>query len=404
MMSLRPKPSPAASEPVAPRFHALDADAVARLLATDPGAGLVAAEAARRLLVHGPNTIVEKPRRSPLRMLFAQFGDFLIVILMVAAVISGIIGDLKDAIFIALIVVINAAIGFAQEYRVERALAALKRLVPAQTVVIRDGRHLNVDSDDLVPGDLVVLDAGAQIPADLRLVDAGGIRTGEATLTGESAPVEKQAAALADADLPLGDRSNMAFKGTTVTYGHGRGIAVATGMATELGKVAGLLGEGEEPRTPLQERLGEFGKRLAVVVFAICAIIFVAGLVRGEDTALMFLTAVSLAVAAIPEALPATVTISLAIGARKMVERNALVRRLAAVETLGSVTFICSDKTGTLTRNQMQVDAVVIADAGGRPIPRQNEPADALFAAIALNNHAHRAEDGNGSAIRPRSP
>ena len=247
----------------------------------------------------------------------------------------------------------------------------------------------------LVPGDLVVLDAGAQIPADLRLVDAGGIRTGEATLTGESAPVEKQAAALADADLPLGDRSNMAFKGTTVTYGHGRGIAVATGMATELGKVAGLLGEGEEPRTPLQERLGEFGKRLAVVVFAICAIIFVAGLVRGEDTALMFLTAVSLAVAAIPEALPATVTISLAIGARKMAERNALVRRLAAVETLGSVTFICSDKTGTLTRNEMQVDAVVIADAGGRPIPRQNEPADALFAAIALNNHAHRAEDGN---------
>ena len=330
-------------------------------------------------------------------MLLAQFTDLMILVLLVAAVISGVVGDIKDTLVIALIILVNAVIGFTQEFRAERALSALRNLVPARALVVREGRHIEIPVAEIVPGDVVVIEAGNQVPADLRLTDGKQIRISEATLTGESVPVEKFTEAIETADLPIGDRRNLAFKGTTVTYGLGRGIAVATGAHTELGKLAGLLGTGVETRTPLQQRLTQFGKRLALVVIAICAVIFATGLARGEPAVLMFLTAVSLAVAAIPEALPATVTIALAVGARNMAERNALVRRLAAVETLGSVTFICADKTGTLTRNEMQVDIICTAEGSKRQpdlIP-DAEPWASLLAAMALNNDAHQAEDGS---------
>ncbi len=388
--------SSVAAEPTSAAYHTLDAAAIGARLDVDPERGLSGAEAAARLARYGHNVIEEKPRRSALAMFIGQFTDFMILVLIAAAVISGIVGDVKDTLVIVAIVVVNAIIGFTQEFRAEKALSSLKRLVPEQAVVVRDGRHVEVRAAEIVPGDVVVLEAGNQVPADLRLIDARQVRIGEAALTGESVPVDKGVEALVGDNLPLGDRRNMAYKGTTVTYGRGRGIAVATGMATELGKVAELLDTGLDTQTPLQQRLAQFGKWLALVILAICAVIFAAGLLRGEPADLMFLTAVSLAVAAIPEALPATVTIALAFGARKMAELNALVRRLAAVETLGSVTFICSDKTGTLTRNEMQVDEIVTAEGTHRqPNPKVwGEPWASLFAAAALNNDAHAGEDG----------
>jgi Ca2+-transporting ATPase len=376
--------------------HVLSVADAARRLAVDQQRGLSAAEAAARLARHGPNAIPEARGRGPLRMLLAQFTDFMILVLIAAAAVSATIGDLKDALAILLIVVLNALIGFTQEFRAERAMAALKQLVPAAAVVVRDGRHQSVRAADIVPGDVVVLEAGNLVPADLRLVDAKQLRVREAALTGESLPVEKHTAALAAPDLPLGDRLDMAFKGTTVAHGRGRGIAVATGAATELGRVAGMLAPGMRAATPLQQRLARFGRQLAIAVLATCAVFFAVGLLRGEPPLIMFLTAVSLAVAAIPEALPATTTIALALGARKMAEHNALVRRLPAVETLGSVTYICADKTGTLTLNDMRVDAIVAADGSAwreGALPR-GAPWDSLMRAIALNNDAQRKEDG----------
>ncbi|HEY5081386.1 MAG TPA: cation-translocating P-type ATPase [Bauldia sp.] len=378
-------------------FHTLDTKAVGSLMGVSIDQGLSAAEAAQRLSRYGPNAIEEKPGRGVASMIAAQFADFMILLLIAAAAISGVVGDLKDTLVIVLIVVINAIIGFSQEFRAERALSALKNLIPSRAVVVRDGRHVEIPVAEIVPGDLVVIEAGNQVPADLRLIDRNQIRISEATLTGESVPVDKRTEAIAAKDLPIGDQRNMAFKGTAVTYGLGRGIAIATGMHTELGKLANLLGKRAETQTPLQQRLARFGKRLALVVVAICGVIFVTGLARGEPPLLMFLTAVSLAVAAIPEALPATVTILLAVGAHTMARRNAMVRRLAAVETLGSVTFICSDKTGTLTKNEMELERVRIAD-GSWSIGDSALQAPAwtgLLAALALNNDAHQDDDGS---------
>ena len=289
-----------------------------------------------------------------------QFKDFMILVLIAAAFISGIIGEPSDTMAIMVIVVLNAVIGFIQEFRAEKAMAALKKMAAAHAVVLRDHQPTQIPAARIVPGDIILLEAGNVVPADLRLIEGFQLKVEEAALTGESVPVEKHPQSLEDPSLPLGDRKNMVFKGTFVTHGRGKGIAVFTGMETELGRIATLIRDEEEVKTPLQKRLTVLGKNLALAALAICAIIFFIGLLRDEPLLLMLLTAISLAVAAIPEALPAVVTISLALGAKKLVKQKALIRKLPAVETLGSVTYICSDKTGTLTMNKMTVEEMYV--------------------------------------------
>ncbi len=376
-----------------------------------PPSGLTDEEAQRRLEQYGPNELVEKKRATPLMMFLGQFSDFMILVLIAAAIVSGVIGELSDTIAIVVIVLLNAILGFSQEYRAEKAMAALKKMAAANAVVFRGGEHQTIASSELVPGDMVILDAGNIVPADMRIIEAARLKIEEAALTGESVPVDKHSDAIHEVALPLGDRRNMLYKGTFVTYGRGRAVVTATGMNTELGRIAAMLQEGEAGKTPLQKRLAIFGRRLAYAVLAICAIIFIAGLLRGEKPVGMFLVAVSLAVAAIPEALPAVVTIALALGARKMVKQNALVRKLPAVETLGSVTYICTDKTGTLTLNRMTVEemwvdgAVLrISDFGMRnekseetldPQSAIRNPKSLFLAALALSNDARMDASGN---------
>jgi Ca2+-transporting ATPase len=368
------------------QWHQMSSEAVAEYLKTTRR-GLSAEEGRRRLSEHGPNVLSEAQPRTSLWMFIDQFKDFMIIVLLAAAVVSGLIGELKDTIAIVAIVVLNAAVGFVQEYRAERAMEALKAMAAPTAMVLRDGGSVLIRAAEVVPGDVAFLQAGAVVPADLRLLEAAQLRVEEAALTGESLPVEKITEPLLEEALAVGDRKNMAFKGTVVTYGRGSGVVVATGMKTEFGKIAALLQEAVEVKTPLQKRLANFGQRLAIAVLAICAIVFAAGIMRGEAPLLMFLIAVSLAVAAIPEALPAVVTISLALGARKMVQKRGLVRKLSAVETLGSVTFICSDKTGTLTMNRMRVEEFY-CDAAIERAPQSGGPWDELLRAMALSNDA----------------
>jgi len=382
-----------------PYCHILETDNIVKQLNSSLD-GLTNDEARKRLNEYGPNELMEKKKKTAIAMFLDQFKDFMILILIGAAVISGFIGELSDTIAIIVIIVINAIIGFIQEYRAEKAMDALKKMAAYTATVIRDGVHTSIAASELVPGDIVVLEAGRIVPADMRLLETFNLKVEEAALTGESIPVEKQCDALSDKSLPLGDRKNMAFKGTVVSYGRGLGIVVATGMDTELGKIASMLQGEEEVRTPLQKRLVIFGKRLAIAVLVICAIVFGFGVFRGEPILLMLLTAISLAVAAIPEALPAVVTISLALGAKKLVKLHALIRKLPAVETLGSVTYICSDKTGTLTLNKMTVEKVFIEDKlvpvsdltkGG-----SSEEVNALFmTALALSNDAQTDNEGD---------
>ncbi len=379
-------------------WYLLTAEAAALRLGADVRTGLTDTEAAARLAYYGPNEIREGKRRGPLRMLADQFTDFMILILLAAAIVAGLIGDVTDTVVILAIVVLNAVVGFVQEYRAERAVAALKLMAAPSATVLRDGAPRTVPAAELVPGDLVLLEAGNIVPADLRLLEAHRLRCEEAALTGESQPVDKHTHPLHESSLPLGDRRNMAWKGTLVTYGRGTGLVVVTGMQTELGRIAALLG-GEDVKTPLQKRLARFGRTIAAAVIVLCAAMFLVGVLRGEPVALMALTAISLAVAAIPEALPAVVTVALALGAHKMVKQNALIRRLPAVETLGSVTYICADKTGTLTENRMRVEELWVegrlmrvGEFGMRD--KTPSPYSALMTAMALCNDARAGEGG----------
>jgi Ca2+-transporting ATPase len=378
-------------------WHCLEPAAALERLGADGERGLSAAEAGARLARHGPNRLAEGRRRTPLGMLLGQFADFMILVLLAAAVVSGAVGEPQDTVAILVIVLLNAIIGTVQEYRAERAVAALRRLVVPTARVIRDGAAVTVPGSELVPGDTVLLEAGDGVPADLRLLAGEGLQADESALTGESVAVEKAPEALSDPELTLAERRNRLWKGTLVTRGRGRGVVTATGMDTEIGRIAGLLGGAESVRTPLQKRLARFGRTLALAVLAICAVIFAAGLLQGVEPLLMLLTAISLAVAAIPEALPAVVTVALALGARLMSRRNALVRRLPAVETLGSVTVICSDKTGTLTENRMRVERLVAAGEERGALPAADtavEPWRRLGQALALSNDVEPGVEG----------
>ncbi len=360
--------------------------------------GLSFQEAQKRLAEYGPNELKEKKKKTKFMILLDQFKDFLIIILIFASIIAGTVGKPIDAVAIIAIVILNAIIGFVQEYRAEEAMAALRKMAAPTSIVLRDGNPVNIPSSEIVPGDIVLLEAGHIVPADMRLIEAATLKIDESALTGESVPVEKNVRLLHDEHLPIGDRKNMAYQGTIVTYGRGSGVVVSTGMDTEMGNIAAMLQEEKEPKTPLQQRLAAFGKRLAVAIFVICIIVFIAGLMRGEPMVLMLLTAISLAVAAIPEALPAVITIALAIGAKKMVSQNALIRRLPAVETLGSVTYICSDKTGTLTMNKMKVEEIYV---DGKIIDVTKKGSNdsninsLLFIALALSNDARPDADNN---------
>ncbi len=343
-------------------WHSLEYEQVLALQDVALESGLSEAQVQARRDRFGTNELVERGAKNPWRILWEQFTDTMVVVLIVAAVISLLIGDWKDMIAILAIVILNAILGFTQEYRAEQAMAALKKMASPIVKTRRDGHLKEIEAQALVPGDIILLEAGDAVPADARIVEAANLRAQEASLTGESTSVDKHRAALKDPAAPLADRENMVYLGTAITYGRGVAVVVETGMRTELGRIAELIQTVESEQTPLQRRMAQLGRSLAVVALVIVAVVFALGLLRGEDVGEMFLTAVALAVAAVPEGLPAVVTISLALGAQRMLKRNALIRKLPAVETLGSVTVICSDKTGTLTENRMSVQILDVAD------------------------------------------
>ena len=338
---------------------------VEKELETDLSKGLSNEEVQKRREKYGLNELKAKKKKSLFQKFLDQFKDFSIIILIIAAIVSGVVGvaegeGITDTIIILIVVIVNAIIGVSQEAKAEKSLEALQRLTDHASKVIRNGEITVVPAKELVPGDIVVLDTGDYIPADLRIIEAVNLKSQESSLTGESVPVEKTTEKIEEKEVGIGDRINMLFSSSLVTYGRGKGIVVETGMTTEVGKIAGMLDNTEEQITPLQEKLNKLGKTLGIVAIAICVVIFMIGLIQGKEPIHMFMTAVSLAVAAIPEGLVAVSTIVLAIGVQKMVKKNAIVKRLPAVETLGSSTVICSDKTGTLTKNQMTVEKIFI--------------------------------------------
>jgi len=358
-----PLPTPTPARPATPAEHPPHAalpDAVAHDARVDPATGLGSADAADRLGRHGANRLSDAPRRAPWLVLLDQFRNVLIVVLLAAAVLAGLVGDLKDTVVIAVVLVFNAVLGFVQEHRAESSMAALRRMLESNATVRRDGVVQQIAADAVVPGDVVLLEAGGRVPADGRLVAAVSLEIDESTLTGESTPVAKSSRPVA-ATAPLAERTSMAFMNTVVTRGRGEMVVTGTGMETEIGGLAALLQAAPHEVTPLQEQLGALGKRLAVVGVGAVALFFGLGLARGGALGDTALSAVALAVAAIPEGLPAVVTVTLAVGVHQMAKRGAIVKRLASVETLGSTTVICSDKTGTLTLNQMTARAVVTA-------------------------------------------
>jgi len=339
-------------------WHSLSTEDVLNQLDTKLEQGLSEAVAAERLGQFGPNQLAEKPRRSFVMLVLDQLKSFVILLLIAASIISAILGEWVDAGAIIAIVILNAVMGVVQESRAEEALAALKKMAAPDAQVMRGGKRLSVPAAQLVPGDIVFLEAGNFVPADLRLLESANLRVDEAALTGESVPVQKNAALVVDAESSLGDRKNTAFMGTVIAYGRGKGVVVSTGMHTQLGLIATMLQAVEEEETPLQKRLDQLGKTLGYACLGVCAIVFATGMLEGGHPLTLFMTAISLAIAAVPEGLPAIVTISLALGMREMIKRHALIRRLSSVETLGSATVICSDKTGTLTQNEMTVTRI----------------------------------------------
>jgi len=342
------------------KWFNLTVQETAKELNTDLENGLSLEEVVLRREKYGANELKAKKKKSLFVKFLEQFKDFMIIVLIVAAIVSGIVGiqegeGITDTIIILVVVVVNAIIGVAQENKAEKSLEALQKMSSHVAKVIRNGKLQVVQSAELVPGDIVVLDTGDYIPADLRIIEAINMKSQEAAMTGESVPVDKFANAIEDEEISLGDRKNILFSSSLITYGRGKGIVVETGMNTEVGKIASMINETEDESTPLQIKLNNLGKTLGIVALVICAIIFVVGLLYGKEPIHMFMTAVSLAVAAIPEGLAAVSTIVLAIGVQRMVKRNAIVKKLPAVETLGSASVICSDKTGTLTQNKMTV-------------------------------------------------
>jgi Ca2+-transporting ATPase len=354
-------------------FHVLTIDECLRAL-DGSRRGLTTPEAIRRLTAIGPNELEAPVRTSPWVLLAAQFRNVLIVILLIAVALSAALGHGLEAIIIGVIVVFAALLGFVQEYRAERAIEALREMAAPAARVLRDGDESIIRAREVVPGDIVLLQVGDRIPADLRILESVNLQADEAALTGESVPIEKQTDSIANPDIAIADRRDMAYSGTVVTYGRGRGIVIATGMRTEFGKIAEMLQAVEVGRTPLQENLDRVGKVLAIVALVIVGLIVALGVLRGQDALEMFLFGIALAVAVVPEALPAVVTISLAMGVQRIVRRNALVRRLPAVETLGSTSVICSDKTGTLTRNEMTVREIFAAGASATLLGSGYEP------------------------------
>jgi magnesium-transporting ATPase (P-type) len=395
-------------------WHATDISAVLENLESTPAQGLSASDAEARLVQHGPNQLPAPPRDSLLKRFLLQFHNVLIYILLAAAVGTGLLGEWIDTGVILGVVLVNALIGVIQEGKAEKALDSIRAMLSPKAMVRRDGHKLTLDATRLVPGDIVLLKAGDRVPADLRLIESHSLRIDEALLTGESVPTEKTTTPVEE-NAGLGDRFCIAFSGTLVTYGRSLGVVIATGSSTEIGKVSGLLSEVQSVTTPLIRQMDQFGRWLSAAIVIVAAGTFAFGwLVRGFDPSEMFMAAVSLAVAAIPEGLPAIMTITLAIGVQRMARRNAIIRRLPAVETLGSVTIVCSDKTGTLTKNEMTVQtAVTAADtyrvegagyipegaflANGEKIdPQENHPvlAELLRAAVLCNESSLRQKDG----------
>ena len=412
------QPPPIAAQPKGKAWHSQSVEEVLAQLAST-AEGLSSPEAAQRLAANGPNELKEGKPISPFQIFLGQFKSLIIWILIAAGVISGLLGEVVDCIAILAIVVLNAVIGFYQEFKAEKSIAALQKLTAPQATVRRDGQVTSIPASGIVAGDILALAAGDLVAADARLLEAASFKCVESALTGESDAVTKQAATLEPGDVPLGDRENMVFMGTSVAAGTGRAVVVATAMNTELGRIAGLIEEaGAEERTPLEKKLESFGRLLVWAAMGIVALLFGLGLLRGTKPFELFMTSVSLAVAAVPEGLPAVVTVALALGVLRMSRRRALVRKLPAVETLGSTTVICTDKTGTLTVGEMTVRALYVAGQnyevtgeGYGPdgeVRFEGQQAEAPHAAPLLElatillgcNHAHLVqEDGTWKVI-----
>ncbi|HWI61091.1 MAG TPA: cation-translocating P-type ATPase [Symbiobacteriaceae bacterium] len=407
-------------------WHQMEAGEVLTATASDVSTGLTAPEGERRLAEFGPNQLAEAEKVPWWKMLLAQFQDFMVLVLLGATAISYFMGETADAITIVVIVAVNAILGFIQEYRAEQSLEALKQLTAPTARILRDGQEMQLPARNLVPGDILLLEAGDKVPADARVVEVSGLEIEEAALTGESLPVRKNAAWVGSEETGLGDRKNMVYMGTTVTRGRSTAVVVATGMATEMGKIADLMQAVEEEETPLQKRLEQLGKWLVLVCLGVCALVVGVGFlgvekVTTEEVTRLFLAGVSLAVAAIPEGLPAIVTVALALGVQRMIKRNAIVRKLQAVETLGCATVICSDKTGTLTKNEMMVRAAwaggtryAVTGDGYRPAgdfladgqaarPLEDPSLARALKSASLCSNAHLTEEGGRRSPRGKA-